>query len=312
MGALCALTACAVRTARLEAERRSLRDREFVLAHDGIDRRYRVHVPPTCGAGAPCPVVIYVHGGGGNILSAYMNGMDSAADAHGFILAVPEGTGEVKRGQLRASWNGGAWATGACCGDTDDVGFIAKMIEKLQADFEMDARRVYATGISNGGLMTNRLACELSDKIAAIATVAPAALMSACKPGRAVPIIDVHGTADPANPPDGSEPKGIFNEDSGSGFAKAYKRMTPDQVVARWREMNQCAAESVARTERGPVKCVVHNRCAQGAEVALCMIEGMGHTWPDGLQYLPASMVGPVSHDFSFTHLWEFLSRHSL
>ncbi len=284
-------------------------DYDFSLMHDGLVRNYKVHVPSDYG-GEKTSMVIYFHGGGGDMRAAYMDGMDKMSDKHGFILAIPEGTGEVKLGHLRGSWNGGKWETGECCGNTDDVGFISRMIDEIKDNFNIDEDRIYATGISNGGLMTNRLGCELADKIAAIATVAPAAIMSNCNTSRPMPVMDIHGTADPANPPDGSEPGGIFGEEG--IMAMPYKRMTPYQVVDVWKNINNCSDSQVAGYEKGDVKCTIYNECAEGAEVELCMVEGMGHTYPGGSQYLPAGMVGPVSYDISFDQVWGFFGKHPM
>jgi polyhydroxybutyrate depolymerase len=287
-----------------------LNDPEFTLMHEGIARKYKVHFPPQYDAKAPFPVVIYIHGGGGSMRAAYMDGLDKAADKFSFILAVPQGTGEVKLGHLRGSWNGGKWATGECRGSADDIGFISKMIDELKLKFKVDARRIYATGISNGGLMTNRIGCELSDKIAAIATVAPEAVESNCNPSRPMPVMDIHGTADPANPPDGSEPRGIFAKDSSTGFAMSYKRMTPYQVVDAWKKINKCSDKHVPGYQKGAAKCVIYNDCADSCEVELCMVEGMGHAYPSGAQYFTAKVVGPVSYDISFEQIWEFFKKH--
>ena len=158
--------------------------------------------------------------------------------------------------------------------------------------------------------MTNRLACELSDKIAAIATVAPAAVESSCSPSRPISVMDIHGTADPANPPDGSEPRSIFKEGSGSGFAMPYKRMTPYQVVDVWKKINKCSNSQIAGYQNDRVKCVIYNDCAAGAEVELCMVEGMGHTYPSGSQYLSEKVVGSVSYDISFDQIWDFFKKY--
>lgn len=287
-------------------------DYDFSLIHDGLERTYKVHIPPIYDKNNKTPVVIYVHGGAGNKKSAYMDGVDEYSDKFGFILAIPEGTGVIKFGDLRAGWNGGDWETGVCCGDVDDVGFISEMIEELKRKVNVDEKRIYATGISNGGLMTNRLGCELSDKIAAIAPVAPSAVMSNCNPSRPVPVMVIHGTADPANPPDGSEPTSIFKKGSSSGLDMPYKRMTPYQVVDVWKKINKCSDIQIAGYEKGDAKCVIYNDCAEGSEVELCIVEGMGHTYPSGSQYLPAILVGPVSYDISFDQIWEFFEKHPM
>jgi len=282
-------------------------DHKFSLVHDGLIRNYMVHLPPAYDKGIPAPLVIYLHGGGGNMRAAYMDGLDKMSDKHGFILAVPEGTGEVKGGRLRGKWNGGKWDTGECCGDADDVGFISRMCDEIEANFNVDENRIYATGISNGGLMTSRLGCELADKIAAIASVASAAVMSGCSPVSPVSVMVIHGTADPANPPDGSEPRGIFKE---GVFAMPYKRMTPYQLVEVWKKIAKCSDSKTAAYQNGCAKCVVYNECAKRVEIELCIVQGMGHAYPGGSQYFPVESIGPVSYDISFDQIWEFFKKH--
>jgi len=281
-------------------------DYDFSLEYDGLTRTYKVHVPLSYDQDTSTPLVIYIHGGGGNADSAYFDEMDKTADKFGFILVAPEGTGEVKLGKLRASWNGGKWETGECCGDADDVGFISEMVDELRNKFNIDEKRVYATGISNGGLMTNRLACELSDKITAIATIAPAAIPSNCNPSKEIPIMNIHGTGDRCNPFYGGEPSFSFcaNVD--------YTRMMPKQVVDSWIQINGCLDKNVIVYENGDANCISYNECDNGVEVRFCKVEGMGHTWPDGSQYLSSSLIGPVSYDISSDQIWEFFEKYKI
>lgn len=277
-------------------------DSEFELIHEGLIRNYKVHVPADYDGGE-LPMVIYLHGGGGNMNAAYLDGLDEMSDKHGFILAVPEGTGEFKFGNIRASWNGGEWETGECCGDADDVGFISKMIEEIENNFEINSEKIYVTGISNGGLMANRLGCELADKISAIATIAPAGLMSNCNPTKTISVMNIHGTEDPINPVDGSEPSvNLFNT--------SYKRMNPYQIVDKWKKINNCSNVSIKSYENAGAKCITYNECVNNSEVELCIIDGMGHTYPSGAQYLPKSIVGPVSKNISFDQIWKFFEEN--
>lgn len=288
------------------SSRRGPGDYTFSLIHDGLTRTYTVHVPPSYDPRRATPVVLYIHGGGGNARAAYLDGVDRTSDTFGFLLAIPEGTGEIRNGELRAEWNGGAWSTGACCGSADDVGFIRKVIGALEQDFRVDPKRIYAMGISNGGLMTNRLGCELADTLAAIATVAPAALESTCRPTRPIPVMDIHGTGDPCNPYAGGRPTAGFCARS------PYMRMTPHAVVDQWRALNGCGQTSTPGYEHGAASCVQYGACRGGGEVEFCTITGMGHTWPSGAQYFPASLVGPVSYDIATDQMWDFFRRHPL
>ena len=278
-------------------------DYEFSLEHDGLTRTYKVHVPPQYDSRSPASAVIYVHGGGGNARSAYLDKMDKTADKFGFILVIPEGTGEVKFGELRASWNGGKWDMGECCGNADDVGFISAMISDIKKNFNVDSKRIYATGISNGGLMVNRLGCELADKIAAIATVAPAGIESSCSPSRSIPVMDIHGTADTCNPYNGGEPSNSFCRNVG------YTRMAPDQVVNRWLSINGCAADPKKSKLNEKVSYTTYSNCKEGAEVVFVKVGGMGHAWPSGFE---SKLLGiyPVSYDISADQIWEFFKEN--
>jgi polyhydroxybutyrate depolymerase len=280
-------------------------DYDFSLEHDGLTRTYKLHVPRQYDRREQVPIVLYIHGGGGNARSAYLDKMDKSSDKFGFILAIPEATGEVKFGELRGSWNGGIWATGKCCGSADDVGFTARMIEEIKSNFNVDEKRIYATGISNGGLMTNRIGCELSGKIAAIATVAPSAIPSGCKPLRPLPVMDIHGTADIHNPFYGGEPSSAIS------LKVDYKRMMPEQVVGRWLEINGCVGEPAISILNSKVTYSTYAQCKSGSEVVFVKVEDMGHAWPSGFE---SKLLGiaPVSNDFSFDQMWEFFKKHPL
>jgi polyhydroxybutyrate depolymerase len=267
---------------------------------DGLTREYVVHVPrigsiPETGI----PLVIYIHGGGGTAQAAYGDGIDVASDRHEFLLLIPVG--------INKSWNGGSWAGGSCCGTQNDVKFFSTMIDEVSHDYPVDSRRIYAMGISNGGLMTNRLACELSTRIAAIATVAPAAVESNCAPTRLVPVMDIHGTGDRCNPYYGGTPPLEFCA------SVPYTRMTPRQVTTTWLRINGCSSVTPETVYHfGDANCLSFNHCVNSAEVEFCKVEGMGHTWPSGAQYRSSHLVGPVSHDISTEQIWQFFRRHPM
>lgn len=281
-------------------------DYVFTLQHDNITRTYGVHVPASYQAiGPKTPVFIYLHGGGGNIQAAYNDGLGQAADRLGFILAIPEGT-VIGSDPMASRWNGGTWGGGlySCCGTADDVGFISRMIDELKLKYNVDEKRIYAAGISNGGLMVNRLACELAGTIAAFATVAPTAVPDNCTPSRPIPVMDIHGTADTCNPFDGSDPAPFCQQD--------YEKMPWYDVIGIWRPMQGCSASYTGTYSYGAADCISYTGCTTGAAVEFCRVTGMGHTWPSGAQYLPAVMIGPVSYDISTDQMWDFFISHSL
>jgi polyhydroxybutyrate depolymerase len=286
-------------------------DYDFSLTHDELKRIYRVYVPQNYKNSTPTAMVIYLHGGGGNINSAEQDGLNKMSDKHGFILVAPEGTGEIKLGQLRGHWNGGVWGEEKCCGTADDVGFISKMIDEIKNNFNIDEKKIFATGISNGGLMTNRLGCELSDKISAIAPVAAPAVESNCNSIKPISVMIIHGMADPAFPPDGSASRGIFKQGGSSDFAVPYKNMATYQIATAWEKTNQCSDKIINDYQNGDASCTYHE-CSQSSVVELCLVENMGHTYPSGYQYLPKFLVGPVSFDISFDQIWEFYKLHPM
>ncbi len=153
-------------------------DHEFALTFDSRSRYFLVHVPPQAMAGEPLPVVLALHGGGGNPEQFKSeNGVDEVADAAGFIAVYPAGTGGLPRTLL--TWNTGT----DCCGfaleqDVDDVGFLVAVVDDLDSRTEVDSRRVYFTGHSNGGIMAYRIAAEAAERVAAIAPVAGAMMQN--------------------------------------------------------------------------------------------------------------------------------------
>jgi polyhydroxybutyrate depolymerase len=163
------------------------------LQHGGLTRKYTVYLPTQYEASQAMPLVLALHGGYGTAdgMKDY-SGFNATADTHGFIVAYPEGDGK--------SWN-----AGDCCGDLtiDDVGFIGKVLDDLETVACVDPKRVYATGMSNGSMMSHRLACELSLRVTAIAGVAGqlgTSYLQTCAPARKVPILHIHGTEDGCAP----------------------------------------------------------------------------------------------------------------
>lgn len=171
-------------------------DHTFTLTTpDGRERSYVVHVPPSYDPATPASVVLTLHGGGGDAEATQtMTGMSATADAHGFLAVYPEGIGPLtKDGHTLGTWN-----AGRCCGaameeGVDDVAYLSQLIDALEHDFNVDPRRIYATGISNGSQMSFRLACELSNRIAAVAPTGSQPALDDCHPSRPVPVWYFHG-----------------------------------------------------------------------------------------------------------------------
>jgi polyhydroxybutyrate depolymerase len=208
---------------------------------DGAYRHYALHFPPQYDGSTPLPLVICLHGGFGSGLQfEEQSTLSEKSDEAGFVAVYPNGTGYLLAPNLRF------WNAGNCCGyaeeqNIDDVGFIEAMIDALVADYAIDATRVYSTGISNGAFMSYRLACELSDKIAAIAPVAGGMLVDECLPSSSVPIIHFQSFLDTSNPYTGGVGDGVGTHDN----------PPLDSVFTVWANTNLCTnlADTISVSE---------------------------------------------------------------
>jgi polyhydroxybutyrate depolymerase len=291
---VCALLALAAPDVLSQAD-------ELTLTAGGLTRSYRIHFPNGRVPAQPAPLVVVFHGGGGNAANAArMSAMDAKADREGFIAVYPNGTGP--RAGILLTWN--AWR---CCGTAldnrvDDVGFVRALVDKVRREYSVDAKRIYATGLSNGGMMTYRVGCELSEVFAAIAPVAGALDTDDCRPASPVSLIVFHGTADGHVLFEGGVPRTAFDR---------HKRVDNPVSFAIdfWARRNGCEREP-SRSKQGHV---IHEAyaCAGGTGVELYAIEGQGHAWPGGEKGLRNGNVDPPTTEISATDLmWEFFRRH--
>jgi polyhydroxybutyrate depolymerase len=245
------------------------------LEVDKRPRTYIVHVPKSYDGSKPYPVVLVFHGGGSNAEGMVkFCGLNETADKHGFVVVYPNGTGRLEKQLL--TFNGGN-----CCGyamneKVDDVAFTRALLDELAKVVKVDQKRIYATGMSNGGIMAYKLASELADRIAAIAPVGGPMGTETCSPKRPVPVIHFHGTDDQFAPFKGGKGKGV----SGTDF------FSVDHSVNAWVKANGCKFEPVLtkiadKAKDGTTATIkTYGGGKDGAEVVLVAIEGMGHTWP--------------------------------
>lgn len=265
----------------------------------GKSREYRLHVPPA-GAGAPRPLVIVLHGGAGSGPNVQgFSQMDPVSDAKGFIVAYPSGP----RGLV-----GGTWNAVDCCGlamekGSNDLEFISALIDEAVKTGCVDPKRVYATGISNGGMFAYHLACDLSDKIAAIAPISGALMDPTCTPKRPVSVLIYHGTADKNVPWKGG---GDFK---GAGAHHPFPSV--DEDLHAWLKIDHCTDEHHGMYQKGDTTCVVYDHCAEGTAVGLCTIEGGGHTWPGGKPVM-TWYLGKTTKDISNDVMWNFFAEHPI
>jgi polyhydroxybutyrate depolymerase len=256
------------------------------LDFGGLTRTYIVHVP--AGVEHPSALVLNLHGKGGTgrgqqTLTHY----DAVADAHGFAVVYPDGIGR--------SWADGRGTSEADRRGIDDVGFLSALVGKLVHDYGIDPGHVFATGMSNGAMMTNRLGCDRADLFSAIAPVAGSMGTNVgCAPARPIAVLEVNGTGDPLVPFDG----GILNGAGGPGTV-----LSAPAMAARWREIDGCQGDPSEDVLSGngdgtEVHRFTATTCADGTAVVFMQVDNGGHTWPGGTQYLPKAIIGPTSHAF--------------
>ena len=278
-------------------------------------RRFIVHMPPQVREGRPLPVVLTFHGGGGTARGTQEYfGTDPVADREGFIVVYPEGTGVLPR-RLHT------WNAGTCCGyardhHVDDVGFVRALLDDLARRTPIDQRRIYATGLSNGGMMSYRLAAELGDRIAAIAPIAGGMVVDSIRSPRPVPIMHIHSVDDP---------RALYAGGVSSFPFTNIRVLHPvmDSVIARWARFDGCPATPV-------VGATIHGRagspsaahtatpiryapCASGSELVLWKLTGAGHVWPGAGVQSWQKYVGPATDVIGAdTLMWRFFQRFSL
>jgi polyhydroxybutyrate depolymerase len=275
-------------------------DHKRTITVDHAKRVHWIHVPPKYDPKQPTPVVLALHGASMvDKLMEGMTGLDKTADEHNFIVVYPNGTGFIQ------TWNAGLFPGTLTKTPVDDVKYLNKVLDDVSAVVNVDQKRVYATGLSNGGMMCYRLASEMSDRIAAIAPVAGTMAVEKYQPKRPVPVLHFHGTKDPLVPFSGPEK----NKD-GSAFLKF--RSVEDTILAcvKANGCSETPIESEPLVKDEKLK-VVRKEYPKGkAAVILYVIEEGGHVWPG----VPApAFLGESTRQFAANELiWQFFSRQSL
>lgn len=265
----------------------------LTLESGGLTRQYMLYIPASYDATQPVPLIFSIHGLLSNSKQqARYSGWNAIADAENFIVIYPQGTGFPSR------WYSGLRLSRDDAAAVDDVGFIADIITATRASLCIDPARIYATGLSNGGGMSYRLACELADQIAAIGTVAGAytELPTPCEPSRPVPVISFHGQQDPIVPYEGGDQ------------LEAYEQWGADRAA-----YNGCAATPEAFTVTAMVSGLRYLNCDDNADVVLYTIADGGHTWPGGGEEVPEFIAGKTTKDIVASELmWAFFVDHPL
>ena len=264
------------------------------IMHDGEERFYKVYIPAIYDGNTSVPLVFNFHGYGSNAAQQQFYGdFKPIADTENFLVVHPEGLlDDMGSTHFNAQWQS----------TVDDIGFSSALIDELAANYNINLDRVYSTGMSNGGFMSHTLACELSDKFAAVASVTGSMTIdqvtNTCNPATPRPIMQIHGTADSVVPYDGN----IW-------MAKV------EDVVDLWVAKNECDTEAIITpvedvntTDGSTAEHYIYKNGTNGAEVEFYKITGGAHTWPSSALVLPGTNL-----DFNASQkIWEFFSQYDL
>jgi polyhydroxybutyrate depolymerase len=266
------------------------------ITHNSETRNYTVFLPSGYSAGMSLPMVINMHGYTSNAAQQMLyTNFNSIADTANAIVVYPQGlVRTLSNGTSGAHWNSHFLT------DVDDLGFIDTLIDYMYSDYDVDLSRVYATGMSNGGFMSYMLACELSDRIAAMASVTGAMTdnhFPVCTPVHPTPVMQIHGTADATV---------LFN--GSTGFHPAI-----DSSVNWWKLYNNCQSSTTTNlpdintADNSTASLTVHSQCTDNVEVHYYVIQNGGHTWPGAFSL--GTLV--TNQDFrATTEIWDFFTQY--
>jgi polyhydroxybutyrate depolymerase len=282
--------------------------KEMNIWHGGFNRTYLVHVPPSYNPAQPTSLVVAFHGGGGYsrlMATDKYYGWISKSDKEGFIVVFPNGTSPFEDGRF------GTWNAGRCCAYArdhliDDVGFVRDVVFDVEAAYNIDTKRVFATGMSNGGMMSYSLACRLPDMFRAVASVAGTDNTIDCRPQKSVSILHIHAKDDDHV---------LFNGGAGPTIFKDKSKVTEftsvPLTISMWLKHNNCSETSKKVVEESGASCDLYSQCSDGAQVQLCVTEEGGHSWP-GAKATPLQKPHNPSTAINATDvIWDFFQSQN-
>jgi polyhydroxybutyrate depolymerase len=285
----------------------------FNLTFDGRRRDYRIHVPPAAASGKPLPIVINMAGATQNgQIEELLTNMDANADENGYLVVYPDGTriSKVLTPDPVAKQAQYGWNAGQCCGlpvtrKINDVGFLEKVIADVAARTPVNLRRVYMTGISNGGMMAYAMAAEASTHVAAIASVSGQVELPVIHPTRSVPTMEFHSVNDPI-----AKFNGVPNKNQ-------LLVLSVMQGIRQWVKADGCSSGSISAGQTATP--ITYAHCKGGAKVVLWRFTGSGHVWPGSTLntgpksgwILTGSGRGIVLVNADET-MWKFFSQYEL
>jgi polyhydroxybutyrate depolymerase len=266
------------------------------ISVDGVERSWQLFVPPAYSSNKKHPLVLDFHGSGGNPQGQSTNSNFIAiASEKGFLVVNPAGK------YFRDANSGASWNVDLDGKGVDDVRFVRELIAHLQKQYSIDPQRIYATGFSGGARMSSRLACDLSDVIAAVGPVGGIRFPEKCTPGRAVPVIAFHGEKDEVN---------HYEHRSDS---PSYWPVGVDAALSSWVQQNSCNPKAREQFLAVDITKRVYENCASGGDVVLIKSKHGKHTWPGSARAREQAAAEPSSGmiEISATRLiWEFFEAH--
>jgi polyhydroxybutyrate depolymerase len=277
----------------------------------GTARRYLLSAPAAEPGDEPLPLVLDFHGlAEGADTHAQMTQLGPLGIDEGFVTVFPHGTGQPVH-----------WRVGTEAGNPD-VAFVAALLDRVEADRCIDTARVYATGLSNGAMMASAVACTMADRVAAVAPIAGLALPEPCEPTRPVPVLTVHGTADPILKFNGGIGTEVLGAALGGGEGAPPPTTEPPdhdgagypETVRGWAELAGCDVAS-ASDERVSEEVILRTfDCPEDAPVEFYIVEGGGHSWPSSeFSRSIERIVGPTTFDIDASaEAWAFFQRFAL
>lgn len=278
-----------------------------------IRHDFHVYVPSSYDGSKRMPLLLFFHGGGGNARQGERTvNLRVTAEKRGFILVRPEGYDAGGLGFR--TWNAGACCPGAADAGIDHVAAVRSILDRVEDEWLIDTDRVFATGHSNGGMMSYRLACELSDRIAAIAPnsaylvdkdleASPPRTLFPCAPARPVPVMHMHGDADVCAPMKGGWSSGLL----------VALRPPVAESIARFVALNHASTTARVTYQNDDVTCVTHDG-EQDADVVLCTARGGGHSWPGAAYSLATRSTcegAAIRGMDANTAIWDFFLEHA-
>lgn len=279
----------------IACEAQSSQPTHVILVQVGdVSRSFKLHIPAGHDGSTPLPLVFNLHGTGGSAeRQELLSGMSAVADEEQFLVA---GGMAVFNPHGRVTWNAVLDPTGV-----SDIDYIVAAINAVDRKVPVDRKRVFATGMSGGGRMSSRIACELSSKIAAVAPVAGVQFGANCNPVRPIPLITFHGLNDKVNTYSGEDAE-----------RNPFWVAGVEEAIALWVDSNGCGNKLVAENLTDDVTRLSYPGCAQGADVVFYRIRNAGHTWPGSAVY--AKRTDRVTNmDIDASQLiWEFFETHPL